>query len=140
MYVYPTHIGMRDTDAAGVVFFARYYALVHEAYEAWLRSHGIDVGAILREGRYALPVVHSECDYRRPLWCGEEIRIETTVREARRRTYAINFRIVCADGRVAAEGHTVHAAVNMQTGKSMVLPEDVRKALAEMGDRAGPNP
>lgn len=44
-FAYSRHIHFRDTDAAGVVFFANYLALCHEAYEEALAAAGLEISA-----------------------------------------------------------------------------------------------
>ena len=40
MFRYSTTLKLRDTDAAGVAFFAAYFAIAHDAYESFLISQG----------------------------------------------------------------------------------------------------
>jgi len=39
MYKYETVIRMRNTDAAGLVFYAEVFVLAHECYESFLEEH-----------------------------------------------------------------------------------------------------
>ena len=42
-FAYSRTIHFADTDAAGVVYFARYLSICHEAYEEALAAAGIDM-------------------------------------------------------------------------------------------------
>ena len=48
-----------------VAFFASYYAMAHDAYEAFLSENGRPLSSWLDQVR--LPIVHSEADYQAPL-------------------------------------------------------------------------
>ena len=42
MFTYQTKIKLHDTDAAGVIFFANQFKIIHDAYESLLE--GIEFG------------------------------------------------------------------------------------------------
>ena len=72
-----------ETDAAGVVYFAELLRFCHEAYEDGLAQVGVDVraffsGSGVAEGDYAIavPVVHAQADFYRPMFCGDRITID----------------------------------------------------------------
>ncbi len=124
-----TSIKLRDTDAAGVLFFANYFALAHDAYEAFMDGQGINFGREIREGGYIIPVVHAESDYRVPLWAGEAVTITVTVEKVRRRKFTLAYVFHNAEGRRACSLRTTHVVVNQKTGKSVPLPANVARAL-----------
>jgi len=128
-YIYTTHIGLRDADAAGVLFFARYYTLAHAAYEAFMEERGIGFGSLFRAGTFMIPVVHSECDYRASLWVGEQVTVEMTVVDVRRRKFSLEFAIKNSEGRLAATVRTDHMVIDQETHKSIPLPEVLQMAL-----------
>jgi YbgC/YbaW family acyl-CoA thioester hydrolase len=129
MYTYATRITLRDADAAGVLFFGRYFALAHDAYEAFLDSHGLNVGNLIQTTDYIIPVVHAESDYRRALFVGQRATINLRVVDLRSRTFTIAYEFLNADGKLACTVRTVHCAVNVQTRKAVALPEKVVEAL-----------
>ena len=131
MFEYVKTVGFRDADAGGVVFFARYFMLAHEAYEAFLLDRGIDIAKLLLGGGYVLPVVHAESEYRRALALGEQVTIRVTVEEVRRRAFTVGYELVNAAGELSARLHTRHVAIDGETRRAMPLPEDLAKALRE---------
>ncbi len=128
-YVFTRLIALRDTDAAGVVFFPRHFSLAHEAYESFLHDNGLNVGELIREGRYALPVVHAEGDYRKPLYCGERCTVTLWVAELRRRSYTIAYELRNGDKQLASSLHTTHAVVDLATKRPIVIVPEVRAVL-----------
>ena len=63
-----------DTDAAGVVFFANYPAICHEAYEDALGAAGIDLRTFFAANAVVVPIARCECDYLRSLHPGDKLR------------------------------------------------------------------
>ena len=68
-----------ETDAAGVVHFAHLLRWCHEAYEESLERFGIPAAALFPTPggapAVALPIVHCQADFLRPLVCGDALTI-----------------------------------------------------------------
>ena len=60
---YERTVRLADTDAAGVVYFARVLSICHEAYEASLAAAGVPLASWIRKGTIALPIVHAHADF-----------------------------------------------------------------------------
>ena len=129
MHVFETKVRLQHTDAAGVVFFARYFELAHEAYEHMLDALGHAFPADLGGETILYPIVHAESDYRAMLRLGDDLRIEVTVAEVKSRSFTLTYRFVNPAGDDAAALTTVHVAVDKGTGRSTRLPEDLAAAL-----------
>src|ERR1700691_850243 len=72
---YHRTVHFADTDAAGVVFFANYFVICHEAYEESLAAAGIELIAFFSKAPIIIPVAKSEAVYLRPLHVGDKLRI-----------------------------------------------------------------
>lgn len=129
MHVLETKIRLQHTDAAGVVFFARYFELAHEAYEHLLDGIGQAFPADLGGAPILFPIVHASSDYRAMLRLGDALRIEVTVDEVKSRSFALAYRFVNPAGEDAATLRTVHVAVDKATGRPTQLPADLADAL-----------
>ena len=75
-FLYQRTIHFKDTDAAGVVYFANVLSICHEAYEASLQSVAIDLRAFFCDRHRAIPIVHVSVDFFQPMFCGESYTIE----------------------------------------------------------------
>ena len=75
-FLYQRTIHFRDTDAAGVVYFANVLSMCHEAYEASLQASGIHLRTFFSDRHRAIPIVHSSVDFFQPMFCGETYSIE----------------------------------------------------------------
>ena len=129
MYTYTARITLRDADAAGVLFFGRYFALAHDAYEAFLDTHGLNIGHLIQTTDYIIPVVHAESDYRRALFVGQQTTIHLRVVELHSRTFTVVYEFFNAQNELACTVRTVHCAVNTQTRRAVALPKEVVTAL-----------
>ena len=129
MHVFERKIRLQHTDGAGVVFFARFFELAHEAYEHLLDAIGHAFPADLAGESILYPIVHAESDYRAMLRLGDTLRIEVTVAEVKSRSFALTYRFINPAGDEAAALKTVHVAVDKATGRSTRLPDDLADAL-----------
>ena len=84
-------VQLQEVDAAGVVFYANYFVFAHQAYEQALLAAGFDLARLLADGRFALPMVHAEADYRHPLRYGDTVEIAV----ACTRVGGRSFTLVC---------------------------------------------
>lgn len=133
MFSYKTRIRMRDTDAAGVVFFAAQFALAHEAYEELLAAGKVNLGKMIHQNKIHLPIVHAEADYQAPLYLGDALRIEVALSELRKRSFALDYRLVREDDEQAASRvQTVHLGIDSQTRKKTALPEHIQEILKDI--------
>jgi len=100
-FTYERTIRLADTDAAGVVFFAKTLALCHEAYEAALDDAGCPVADFLgRESDTLIPIAKVRADYLRPLFCGDRVRITLRPTRLSEDSFAIDYEIVRLGGSV----------------------------------------
>ena len=79
-FVYERTVRLADTDAAGVVFFARTLSICHEAYEAALAAGGIDLNVLLGANGIVVPIARSEADYIRPLLPGDKLHVSVVAK------------------------------------------------------------
>lgn len=134
MFAYTTAIRVRDTDAGGVLFFARYLALAHDAYEAFMDAHGVNVGRELLESDHFVAVVHTECEHRAPLWAGETVTIALAVERVRRRAFTLTYAFHKADGTLACRARTTHAVIDKAKRRAVPLPQYLERLLQDAAD------
>ncbi|OIP69143.1 MAG: 1,4-dihydroxy-2-naphthoyl-CoA hydrolase [Oscillatoriales cyanobacterium CG2_30_44_21] len=73
-FIYDRTIHFRDTDAAGVVYFANVLAICHEAYETSLVASGIDLKSFFT-GNVAVPITSAKIDFFKPMFCGDHLKV-----------------------------------------------------------------
>ncbi|HEX8796707.1 MAG TPA: thioesterase family protein [Polyangiaceae bacterium] len=136
-YVHRHRVGFDEVDAAGIVYFARFFTWCHDAMEAMLAPLAGGYTELVMSRRLGLPAVHVEADYGAPLRFGDEVLVEASVERLGTSSVALRFEIVRSPGRepVALVKHVV-ALVSLAAIRSQPLPDDVR-AVFERYLRSG---
>ncbi|MGD1920009.1 MAG: acyl-CoA thioesterase [Pleurocapsa sp.] len=92
-FQYSRRVYLGDTDAAGVVYFAKGMEICHEAYEESLASSDISLEQMLADKKVALPIVRAEIDFLRPMFCGDRIIICLTTDLINSSEFIVNYQI-----------------------------------------------
>jgi 1,4-dihydroxy-2-naphthoyl-CoA hydrolase len=129
MYTYQTKIKLHETDAAGLLFFANQFKLVHDAYEGVLENIGFGFAALIREKDYFLPIVHCEADYKAPLFVGDVIEIQVTVENVGTTSFTFAYNLIDAAYVTVGTARTVHVTMDKKTRKKIPLPADLRAKI-----------
>ena len=117
-------VRLADTDAAGVVFFARTLALCHEAYEESLAAAGLDLNDFLGRADIVVPISRSEADYKRPLRVGDKLRITVAPALLSAHSFAVRFEItkLGTAEKIAAVVRTEHVCTSLAKRERAPLP------------------
>jgi 1,4-dihydroxy-2-naphthoyl-CoA hydrolase len=128
MFTYKTQIRLHDTDAAGIIFFANQFKIVHDAYELLLEKFGFSFPHMLNNGKYFLPIVHAESDYKHRLMVGDKITIAIKVGHIGDTSFSFEYLI--HRGKVlVGTAKTVHVTIDHTTHRKTTLPKKLRTAL-----------
>lgn len=115
-----------DTDAAGVVYFANVLRICHQAYEQSLLEFGFDLKTFFQNTSAAIPIIHAEVDFFRPLYCGDELLINVCPQLLNQKTFEINYQL-SKDSTICCVAKTKHISINPATRKTQFLPEKIIK-------------
>jgi 1,4-dihydroxy-2-naphthoyl-CoA hydrolase len=128
VFTYSRRIYLADTDAAGVVYFASLMSICHQAYEESLATVGINLQEFLVDSSVAIPIVHSEISFFRPIFCGDKITINLTAEQLNEQEFAITYQIIASETKLA-QGSTRHICINPKTRIKIPLPENIMQWL-----------
>ena len=128
MHVFETVVRLGLTDAAGVVFFARYFDMAHRAFEDLLDALGHPLPADLAHAAVGFPLVHAEADYRAPLRLGDRLAIHVTTDNVSHRSFVLDYALV-RDAETVATVRTVHAAIDVERLQAVDIPATLRTGL-----------
>ena len=128
-FTYSRTIHFPDTDAAGVVFFARYLSIAHEGYEEALQAAGIDLNTFFSDHDVVVPIARSEASYLRPLSCGDKITVEITPRRLSENSFAIDYVLkrITPPAKRAAVIRTEHVCIGSTSRERCALPTDLAR-------------
>lgn len=123
-FTYPRTVHFADTDAAGVVFFANYLAICHEAYEESLSAAGINLKSFFSETGVVVPIAKSEAEYLRPISCGDKLEVNVKAKALTDDSFEIRFEIMRLGppGKCAARVRTEHVCIDSKSRARKALP------------------
>ena len=81
VHYYPLLVQFEDTDAGGIVYHANYLSFAERGRSGWLRVIGVSQGESLYEKKIGFVVRRASLDYLRPAKLGDEVIVETRLKE-----------------------------------------------------------
>lgn len=112
-----------DCDAAGIVYYAKYFDLFTDGRVALLKKINIPYQKFFHNQGIVVVAVEATCRYRKSLLPEERYFLSTTLSRLSRTRMVFDYVITGAEnGHLVAEGRTVHAFVD-GAGK----PFDIKK-------------
>lgn len=126
---FPAVIRLQDTDAAGRIFFASLFRILHDVFEQFLEKQGLSLGLFLHDSECSLAIVHAEADYAQPLAHGDRITIRLGAEMVGTTSFTMRYTVM-KDGIEAASAKTVHVAISPVSGRKRDLPDALRSALS----------
>ena len=118
-----------ETDKMGVVYYANYLVWFEIGRTDWLRETGWTYRAMEDDG-FQLPVVEAHCQYRHGARYDDELEIRTRAERVSPARIRFDYEVARrVDGRVLADGHTVHATIG-PNGRPARLPDRIKDLFA----------
>lgn len=126
-----------DCDAAGIVFYPRYFAMF-DASTAYLLEAALGMKKIAwtkKFGIVGIPMVDTGAKFIVPSRYGDVITIETTATAIRRSSFDIAHRVL-KDGKLAIEAHETRVWTGRDPDdpsriKAVAMPAEVVAALSD---------
>lgn len=132
MYTHETTVRLRDTDAAGVIFFSRQFTMAHDAFEHYLDSAEMGLGQLFQHADYRIPIVHASADYSAPIRVGDRLRIEIKAERIGNTSFTLAYRLVNQHEIEVGRVRTVQVAVDRDAWKKRPIPAELRAALEKL--------
>lgn len=130
MFQTEAKINFFDCDPAGILFFGNFFKIAHAAYEELLKNGNLTRN-YFSDNDYALPLVHSEGDFLKPLRPCESARLQVIVSLLKESSFELTFQIGNGAGQTCAIVKTVHVAVSRKNWKKTRIPEDLKEFLKQ---------
>ena len=117
-----------DTDAGGVVYYAKYLRYLEQGRTEFLRARGLSLQGLHEQG-YLIPVMRLEIDYLAPAVLDDLIRVDTTIREITSATFTLEQRVFrVSDGKMLVDAQVTLACLGPGK-KARRLPLELAQAL-----------
>jgi acyl-CoA thioester hydrolase len=127
---FSTEIRVRlpETDSLGVVYHGCFFTYFDVARMDYLRALGLLEQ--FRTGESLNLVVHTSADFRSPARFDDVLQVHARVLRIGESSVTFEFRVdLKADGRLVAEGRSVHSFIDSKTWEPTRVPEVFRQAI-----------
>ena len=119
---------IHDIDAAGVMFYARYFYHSHDAYEDLLKSHNFTIKKILQEN-ILLPISHTEAQFKSPIRLNESISINIYLAGLKKHSFSLEYHFIDASDKLIAQLLTRHVCLSQNNQEHQELPYLLQQIL-----------
>jgi acyl-CoA thioester hydrolase len=127
----PVEVRFRDCDPMGHVNNAVYLTYLELARFAYWKA--ADIGRLAGEVSYIIARV--EIDFRSPAVTGDVLEVAIAVAGFGRTSFSMAYEIRNQDGHLVATAKSVQAAYDYAAGKTVPLPEAVKKRVVAFEGR-----
>jgi 1,4-dihydroxy-2-naphthoyl-CoA hydrolase len=100
--------------------------MCHEAYEESLAASGINLKSFFTNPSVAIPIVHANIDFLRPIFCGDPVFIHLISQNLGKDNFEIAY-IVLSSNEKIAKAVTRHVCINPVTRTRQQLPDEIMK-------------
>ena len=97
-----------DCDAAGIIFYPKYFYWFDSTFNAWLRARGLSQRCLESRFGGVTPLVDVGANFRSPVTYDDEVAIEARIADRQEKRFRIGYRVTSGD-RLVAEGHEERA-------------------------------
>lgn len=126
-----------DVDPAGIVYYPRIYDFIHAAFEeVWDVHVGERYYYLIREKRVGFPLVHSEVDFKNPLYFGDRPIVKITAFKVGTSSLGLRYRYEVGD-KLCLEARMTTVCVHLDTLDSFPFKDEYRAKFAELLEVAG---
>lgn len=115
------HVSMQDVDSSRI-HFSTVFSYFDRNESQLLYKVGLAISLMLENG-YAMPVVSTGCDYRRPFGLDDQITVTTSIAEIGTKSMKVGHTITDGDGALLAEGFTVHVSIREDSNSAIEMDE-----------------
>jgi 4-hydroxybenzoyl-CoA thioesterase len=125
----PMIVRYQHCDAAGIVFYPRYFEMLHETVERFFEEQiGWSFVALQTGLGITVPTDRIETDFRDPSWLEDRLEYRVQIAHLGRSTLTLQIEVLCGtDVRLASRQTLVCIPVGGQ--RSVPWPPEIRGAL-----------
>jgi 4-hydroxybenzoyl-CoA thioesterase len=113
-------------DAAGIVFYPRYFEMLNAAVEDFFaQAVGVDFQAMHLDRRLGVPTVKLEAEFAAPSRLGDRLDFAVAVERVGRTSAELLVSVRCA-GKARFTARAVLVCMDLATARPLAWPEDMR--------------
>jgi len=132
-HVFPLRVYYEDTDAGGVMYYARYFYFAERARSEFLRCCSVaeDMHGVARHEGCVFVVVHVCADYRMPAMLHDCVMMETSLCGVKRASFEMR-QILRREEDMLFDARVKLACVSAESMDVKALPEKMFSVLSRM--------
>lgn len=123
-------IRFEHCDAAGLIFYPRFFGLVNETVEDWFASLGHSFKSLHIDQRKGLPTVRFECEFVGPVRIGDMLHQQLGVNSIGNSSLNLKHIATIGDRTVARFDQTI-VFTDLHSMKAEPWPADLRKKITD---------
>lgn len=132
MFIYDYTVSLPDTDAAGLLFYGRQLFIVNEVCEHCFADSEFSLKHMLTEADFFTPVRHSESEYLAPLFPGDKLKIEMTIKNIGNSSVTYNYNMYNKDNILVGRVANTHVCIDKKTKSKIPLPENFVQSIKKL--------
>ena len=117
-----------ETDAQGIVNNAAYLSYFEVGRVEWLRAAGFSYKELEERG-LGFVVIEALLRYRKAAFFDDELEINTELAELGRASLRFEYAVL-RNGETIATGYTRHACIELGSGKTRRMPEELLAGMS----------
>lgn len=131
-YTTTSLVRFAHVDAAGIVFYPRYFEMLNAAIEDFFaHAVGADFASLHLDRGIGVPAASLHTEFAAPSRLGTLLEIEVTPTRLGRSSLALDV-LFAADGTTRLTANLVIVCITLASGTSLAWPDDLRRALEPM--------
>ena len=123
-------IRFEHCDAAGIIFYPRFFGLVNETVEDWFAGLGHSFKSLHVDDRKGVPTVRFECEFVGPVRIGDMLHQQLGVDSIGNSSLNLKHIASVGDRTVARFDQTI-VFTDLATMSAQPWPADLRKAITD---------
>jgi 4-hydroxybenzoyl-CoA thioesterase len=127
-FVSRQQVRFAHVDAAGIVFYPRYFEMLNAAVEDYFAQVvGVGFAEMHAQRRLGVPTVRLETDFAAPSRLGDRLDFRLEVVAIGRSSLKLSIEVRCT-GEVRLRGNVTLVCMDLDEGRSLPWPDDMRPA------------
>jgi len=128
LFSWPVRVYYENTDAGGVVYHSNYVAFMERARTEFLRSLGVELGALEREQRVLFAVRSMKIDFRSPARLDDLLDVTVDIKDSRPASLTFLQSIRQGD-RIMCDGEVRVASISADHFRPVAIPPNLVELL-----------
>jgi 1,4-dihydroxy-2-naphthoyl-CoA hydrolase len=129
-FIAKNKVRMHDTDMAGILYFARQFRFVHDTFEDFIESEGLNLYQMFQDEKFIFVIVHVEADYYHSLHVGDALDIQLSVERIGTTSFSLSYKIFRSlDHVLIGTAKTVHVCIDKDSRAKCPIPSQFVQSL-----------